>query len=527
MVAPVFVAAATAFAPTTTATNENAVTVPRPSGVVTGDLLVASVQVSGTATGIATPAGWVLLAGGYSALFVKFVTATDPTTGYSFRESVAGGGAMLATISAWRNVDNVIPIAGDSGAQGLTCPAVSGTSFADGHVVRILSGRENLAGISQSASVAGHVVRARDAGQSAYLQSAHANAAQTSTNTPAAAWTVGNGTGAGIGPSMSFTIVLTRSNVAPTAPAAFTSPAAGERFTTTGLVSHGGSFDPDADPLTYDFDLSTDNGATWVAKRVKLAGASFTHDYSALAATNTAQWRSRAWDGRAYGNYQTSAAFQINRAPSAPAVTAPVGGENYATSMTVTWAAATDPNFDVLSYEVEFSSDGGATWSVLATGVSLTSYTHNAAALPATQAARVRVRANDGLLPGPYSTSAANFTINRAPTAPTLGVPDNTVANLRGGYTFPWTHNDVDLQEQALYAFMRTRGTTTQWWDGAAWVTTEFYVSSAAMSVAFLAGFWPSGLYTWTVSTADIFGTKSAYAVARRITSIGGLSMVV
>lgn len=510
--------------------------IPIPTGMSPGDLMIAQVSAF-TTSPISPPGGWTTISAVDGHLVAWRKAASGEPGDYVFQITDDQAAAGIIAVYRGQHPTNPIDVtAGQSVTESspILTPAVTATKI-NGMIHRVINSR-NTGGATPPAPPAGVLRRGwRDlpppsGGNNNFGWIAFGDNGQGgSRDVLGSSWSTSGGSSSFFGvPNHGVTVVIRAANEAPSAPAAFTSPASGARVVTTGIVTHGGSTDVNGDTLTYDFDLSVDNGATWSAKRVKAAGVSFTHDYSALDATNTAKWRSRAWDGTVYGPYQTSAAFKVNRAPAAPVLSAPNGGENYATSMTVSWAAATDPNSDVLSYEVEFSSDGGATWSVLATGVSLTSYTHNASTLPATQAARVRVRANDGLLPGPYDTSDANFTINRAPTAPTLLAPDNnTVANLRGGFTPTWAHNDTDLQAQKAYAFMRTRGTVTQWWDGNAWVNTEFYVASAAESVAFPTGAWPAGSYTWTVSTMDIFDAKSAYAVARNITSTGGLSMVV
>jgi hypothetical protein len=109
-------------------------------------------------------------------------------------------------------------------------------------------------------------------------------------------------------------------NTAPSAPGAFTSPTSGEVVDTTDTVAHGGSTDPDGDTLTYDFDLSLDNGSTWSAIRTRAAGTSFTHDYTTTKPTNVAKWRSRAWDGAVYGGYTTSPTFTIQHLPYTPRI---------------------------------------------------------------------------------------------------------------------------------------------------------------------------------------------------------------
>lgn len=83
----------------------------------------------------------------------------------------------------------------------------------------------------------------------------------------------------------------------------------------------------------------------------------------------------------------------------APAVTllAPNGGEQLnGESVTVRWSA-TDQDGDALTFSVEYSVDGGATWRMVQSGVTALQATLPAARLPGTQHGKFRVLATDGV----------------------------------------------------------------------------------------------------------------------------------
>jgi hypothetical protein len=113
----------------------------------------------------------------------------------------------------------------------------------------------------------------------------------------------------------------------------------------------------------------------------------------------------------------------VNQPPQVT-VTAPTGGETWpaGAQRTITYTA-TDPDSgpSPLTIAIDFSSDGGAAWQPVASGLTSTgSYAWTVPAVPTTQA-RIRVRASDGADEG-QGVSAGNFTI----VVPEVG--ENTLA---------------------------------------------------------------------------------------------------
>lgn len=113
-----------------------------------------------------------------------------------------------------------------------------------------------------------------------------------------------------------------------------------------------------------------------------------------------------------YSEDATAQVQVVNRPPTVT-VTYPNGGEVICSGATITWTAS-DPDGDPLTYTVEYSSNGGSTWTTLASGISTTSYVWNTAALPSGSNYLVKVIATDGELSA-EDVSDGPFTIDNTP----------------------------------------------------------------------------------------------------------------
>ena len=94
----------------------------------------------------------------------------------------------------------------------------------------------------------------------------------------------------------------------------------------------------------------------------------------------------------------------------------PNGGESITTPTTnITWTESVGGGFSVANRTIEYSTDGGDSWSTVATGVGASPYVWNLSGVPNTTHARVRVRISDDGSPSFRASdpSAADFTINR------------------------------------------------------------------------------------------------------------------
>ncbi|MFX1253687.1 MAG: hypothetical protein ACFFCZ_18895 [Promethearchaeota archaeon] len=110
-------------------------------------------------------------------------------------------------------------------------------------------------------------------------------------------------------------------------------------------------------------------------------------------------------------------AFQWLAENQAPVVevTAPNGGETIIGSTTITWTI-TDPNKDKFTADVAYSTNSGNSWSVLATGLTATSWSWNTSGLPDSDQSLIRVEATDYELTGQDVSDTVFIVDNNGPT---------------------------------------------------------------------------------------------------------------
>ncbi|GIW07412.1 MAG: hypothetical protein KatS3mg060_2217 [Dehalococcoidia bacterium] len=147
------------------------------------------------------------------------------------------------------------------------------------------------------------------------------------------------------------------------------------------------------------------------------------------------------------------AARQVSAGVPQVRLLAPNGGERIAAgdTLTVTWSAS-DPDGEGLRALVQFSRDGGLTWQALEADWEGTSLPIEAAQLPGSDRALIRVVVTDGINVG-QDVSDAVFSIERKPPEAVIFTPDGTIVApgagllLRGG---AFDAEDGPLVEDAL-----------------------------------------------------------------------------
>ncbi len=96
-------------------------------------------------------------------------------------------------------------------------------------------------------------------------------------------------------------------------------------------------------------------------------------------------------------------------------LTSPNGGETITTSpASISWNETVGPGMSAASRTLEYSTDGGDSWTTITTGAGTSPYSWDLTGIPNTTAARVRIRLVDNGTPSLRAADAslANFTIN-------------------------------------------------------------------------------------------------------------------
>ena len=204
--------------------------------------------------------------------------------------------------------------------------------------------------------------------------------------------------------------------------------------TVTPVLIVNNASDPNDDKLTYEFEVYSDSGLTNQVTGTSGQGTVWTVPVS-LTENATYYWRSRAYDGKHYGSWMTTASFRVNvanDAPTAPGISSPGDGSSVDTltpalvitnafdpdsaSLTYNFDVALDPDFIQIVATITgvTSGQGTTSWQVPATLTENTYYYW-------------RAQADDWLSTGPWMATAKFFvnTANDAPTAPVITLPAN------------------------------------------------------------------------------------------------------
>jgi hypothetical protein len=112
-----------------------------------------------------------------------------------------------------------------------------------------------------------------------------------------------------------------------------------------------------------------------------------------------------------------SLVWLFGRARALASVVSPNGGEILTTSPAgITWNESVAPGRTVVNRTIEYSLDGGDSWTTIVTGVGPSPYAWDLSGVPNTTRARVRVTILDDGTPAFHGADASNadFTLNRA-----------------------------------------------------------------------------------------------------------------
>jgi DNA-binding beta-propeller fold protein YncE len=184
------------------------------------------------------------------------------------------------------------------------------------------------------------------------------------------------------------------------------------------LLEVSNSYDPDPQPLLYEFELYRDDQGvpglvgTWVLDEERIETTEV--DTSAESSQPGQYfWRARASDGIAFSNWTDDQEFgrgAANRPPGTPALQDPVGGGGTPDLLPVLVTQnATDPDGQALTYTFEVARRSGSSLEIVATsqpvaeGAGTTFWAVPATALGPSQEISWRCRASDGQVAGEWS----------------------------------------------------------------------------------------------------------------------------
>ncbi len=153
-------------------------------------------------------------------------------------------------------------------------------------------------------------------------------------------------------------------------------------------------------------------------------------------------------DGGGSANQQASLAT-VTASSTAPTITVdfPNGGEELTGETSTFEWSANDEDGDELTYTVEYSRDGGASWTTLVTDWPETSLQVDLSSLGQTEQGLIRARASDGF----YSTSDnsdESFTVPNSPPQPYIITPDG--ASFDSTTTIPLEGEANDLEDDQI-----------------------------------------------------------------------------
>lgn len=215
------------------------------------------------------------------------------------------------------------------------------------------------------------------------------------------------------------------------------------------------------------------------------------------------------------------AAINPSQAPTAPVITAPTAGQQIAIGRTidVTWNPSTDPVVaqDDLTYEIEYSHNGGIEWhSLTTTAAGATSYSWNTTGRTASANYKLRIRADNGTEAGLYGTSSVfSLLADAVPGAPQNTYPSGTL-NSEEDQEFGWTFNDPgDIQKgyELRYSTNADMSSSTTVSATTATSTHTFTANNGILATA--------GTYYWQVRTKGIVDdTFGAWSSAKTVVVI-------
>ncbi|MFX0016623.1 MAG: right-handed parallel beta-helix repeat-containing protein [Candidatus Hermodarchaeota archaeon] len=176
--------------------------------------------------------------------------------------------------------------------------------------------------------------------------------------------------------------------------------------------------------VCYSLYYSADNGTTWIQLGTELTTTSYSWDTTIV--TDGTEYlikvNASCTDGLVVEDI-LEGTFNVHNEISTPTISSPKSGEILNGTITIEWSASLDPLRHSIKYTVYYSSDDGATWTQLASGLTVTSYSWDTSTVPNGFSYRIKVIAicSEGVtaeditqpftIQNPISTSTSSDTI--------------------------------------------------------------------------------------------------------------------
>ncbi|MFA5114129.1 MAG: Ig-like domain-containing protein [Candidatus Margulisiibacteriota bacterium] len=219
-----------------------------------------------------------------------------------------------------------------------------------------------------------------------------------------------------------------------------------------------------------------------------------------------------------YGQLGTgeSGAFLLDARPPTAEVIAPNGGERVGATYPIRWSASDTVGLAAAPITIQFSSDGGGSWSTVASGLTNTGTYEWTVPSLATTSGRIRVSAVDQVTREATAISAADFTIDVVRPTVTAIVPAGSATNVPTTAEVIVTFSKEMSREAAQNAFTLTAVATA---------AGAFSWSSDGQTMTFTpaAILARSGNYTVTIGpgAVDLIG-NSLTAFSSTFTTVAG-----
>lgn len=395
--------------------------------------IVTMTNGSGTSYQPVAPSGWSTLVndvddGVMYALFYKKLSAGEAMPTFTTAGGAYNGqwSAMLLSKGDYiRNWTNALDYVYPSNSY-INIPSLGGAVIGDRDVYWAFATRDYSGYQTQTYQVNG-AASGFTAHTSSYGQG-HAEKSVTTAGTQSAT-AEGGATSGGQQRYRVIRLFVAPVNTSPGAPASAPTITPNP-VNTIGTLGWGAAVDPDGEAVTYDIELSTNNGGSWSAILTGVVGTAGSYNFSGQPSTTTAKLRVRARDSAgAYGPYTTMAGtftIQHNVAPNAPTLTGPTNNAvvDRALTQRFSWTFSDPDSGDSQSkFDLQYRIGAGA-WTTVSGTTPNNFYDFAPSSLAAgTYEWQVRTYDAQGVV-GPWSASSF-VTLANAPAAPAITAPVN------------------------------------------------------------------------------------------------------